>query len=449
MAFLSLDCKEGFYGGAAGGGKSSALLMWALEGVDTPGYTAILFRRTFPELSQSGGFIPRSHEWLRNTPAHWNGTDRTWTFPSGARLTFGSMQHEQDKYKYHGGEYTRAGFDELTHFSETQYEWIMTRLRRIKGFSWMPQIRSGANPGGVGHLWVKNRFVSDEAMQAVRENTANIHWKDGRAFVPARLDDNPHLEQAEYEETLQSLPPVLRARLLAGDWSVVEDALISAEWLSYYEMQGQIIRGLDRTGKRIEHGQIDERECKRFCTVDTAGTTEQKEAERKGKPSSWSVCATWDYWPKRKWLFLRHVWRKRVAFMQLCDAIQRVNDEWKPQHVYVENAHLGPAVMDSLRGKMPIRGINPVTAFMKGQSGKPGKVERATPLLNKLDRGEVFLPAGNNDWLPDLEAEWLSWMGLKDEQSDQIDVASYAATVCDDWRGNRLTPADFGVGVGF
>lgn len=403
-----------------------------------PGYSAVLFRRTFPELEQPGGLIPRSLEWLSNTDAKWNDTKHTWRFPSGAVLKFASMDSEKDKYKYQGGEYIRAGFDEVTQFSETQYQWINSRARRCTGFPWAPQLRCAANPGGVGHLWVKNRFINNDALDALRQGQGGVFMTDGRAFVPAKIDDNPHLQQEEYKEALRNLDPVTRARLMDGDWSVVQDALIKAEWLSYYDTQGQILRGLGKDGQRIEHGQIDERECRRFATVDTAGTTAQKEAERRGKPSSWSVMAVWDYWPRRKWLFLRHVWRKRVGFIDLCNGVEMTANDWNVPVTHIEDAHAGPMVHDTLNGRISTELLPTVTDYMKGNSGKPGKVERATPLFNKLDRGEIFLPAGNNDWVPDLEAEWLAWMGLKDEQADQIDVASYAATLCDDWREDNL-----------
>ncbi len=88
----------------------------------------------------------------------------------------------------------------------------------------------------------------------------------------------------------------------------------------------------------------------------------------------------------------------------------------------------GPPLAGELPGQFSVQLVDPVTPAMRGQSGMPGKVERATPLLNKLERGEVFLPRYNNQWLADLEAEWLAWSGLDDETSDQIDAAAYAAT---------------------
>src|SRR4051812_7334087 len=85
-AFLSLDCREAMYGGAAGGGKSDALLMAALQYVDVPGYSALILRRTFPDLALPGAIMDRSKEWLHGTDAHWNENERRWTFPSGATL---------------------------------------------------------------------------------------------------------------------------------------------------------------------------------------------------------------------------------------------------------------------------------------------------------------------------------------------------------------------------
>src|SRR5215831_3681021 len=95
QSFLQLDCVESFFGGAAGGGKSEALLMAALQHVSAPGYAALIIRRDLPRLALAGGLIPRSHEWLAASGAAWNGTKRQWVFPqpSGppATLTFGYL----------------------------------------------------------------------------------------------------------------------------------------------------------------------------------------------------------------------------------------------------------------------------------------------------------------------------------------------------------------------
>src|SRR5690242_3788459 len=113
-AMMVLDDLEVFYGGAAGGGKSAGLLMAALQYVDVPGYSALLLRRTYPELSLADGLIPLANEWLQPTDAHYRAATFTWKLPSTATLTFGYLQYEQDKYRYQGASFQFVGFDELT-----------------------------------------------------------------------------------------------------------------------------------------------------------------------------------------------------------------------------------------------------------------------------------------------------------------------------------------------
>jgi phage terminase large subunit-like protein len=200
--------------------------------------------------------------------------------------------------------------------------------------------------------------------------------------------------------------------------------VIRQEWLRYYEMQGEIMRPLDSYGKPIDS--CDCREFTRYATIDTAGTSQQKADEKKGKPASWSVCQIWEYWPKTKYLFLRHQWRQRVSWDGLKAGIRATLQQWKPSRVLIENAHFGPALVDELKG-YHVELVSPIPARARGDEGRPGKLERATDLINKLEHGEVFLPKHNNSWLTPLEAEWLSWTGLADETADQIDAAAYAA----------------------
>lgn len=208
--FLSRWEQEAMYGGAAGGGKSIALLAAALQYVDTPGYRALLLRRTFPDLSQAGGLMDLAHQWLHGTGAVWNEQRKLWTFPTGATLAFGYLDNDTDKYRYQGGQYQMVGFDELTQFEEPMYAYLFSRLRKPLGLPVPLRMRSASNPGGIGHEWVRRRFVSDEARQ-VRDRT----------FIPAKLDDNPHLDRSAYLDALDRLDPVTRAQLRDGDWSVV------------------------------------------------------------------------------------------------------------------------------------------------------------------------------------------------------------------------------------
>jgi hypothetical protein len=210
--FLVDDCREALYGGAVGGGKSAALLTAALQFVDVKGYRALILRRTYAELSKGDALIPLSQEWLGGKDARWNEQRKTWTFPSGSTIEFGHVQHEEDKRQYQGAAYHFVGFDELTHFSESQYDFIaFSRQRRRTEFATIGvpvRVRSTANPGGIGHAWVKRRFIDNRKPEVL--------------FVPARIWDNPGLDAADYAASLAHLPDALRAQLLDGDWGAFE-----------------------------------------------------------------------------------------------------------------------------------------------------------------------------------------------------------------------------------
>ena len=204
-AALLYSGKELLYGGAAGGGKSDYLLMAALQYSDVKGYSALLLRRTFTQLDKADGMIQRSHEWLSGTKAQWNGTERRWTFPSGARIEFGHLQRETDRFNYQSAAYQMVGFDELTQFTEVQYRYLFSRLRRLEGSNVPLRMRSASNPGGEGHEWVKARFVEP--------------GDPSRPFLSAKLSDNTSLDRDSYRASLSHLDPITRRQLESGDWT--------------------------------------------------------------------------------------------------------------------------------------------------------------------------------------------------------------------------------------
>lgn len=206
--FLALDCLEACFGGAAGGGKSDALLMAALQYVDVPGYAAIVFRRTYQDLALPGAIMDRSHEWLAGTDAQWLGTDKRWTFPSGATLSFGYLDTDRDRFRYASAEFQCVCFDELTQFPERWYQFLFSRIRRTRCVDVPLRMRSGTNPGGIGHEWVRRRFLSDVTSCP--------------PFVPSRLDDNPSIDAEAYRTSLERLDSQTRSQLLDGVW--VRDA---------------------------------------------------------------------------------------------------------------------------------------------------------------------------------------------------------------------------------
>lgn len=228
-AFLLVPNKEAFYGGAAGGGKSIALLMAALMYVDNPKYKALILRRTFADLSAPGALIDIAHEWLGPTDARWNEQKHQWTFPSGAVLKFGHMANENDKTQYQGSQYQFVGYDELTHFSETMYTYLFSRMRKQKDNDIPMRMRAAGNPGGLGHEWVKRRFIDPPDPETMTEK--EIEQKGARIFIPSGLKDNPYLDQEDYIESLDQLDSVTRAQLLNGDWDIAADGnMFKKEW---------------------------------------------------------------------------------------------------------------------------------------------------------------------------------------------------------------------------
>jgi len=231
-AFMLLMIREAFYGGAAGGGKSDALLMDALQNVDVKGYAAIIFRKTFADLNKPGALIPRAHEWLAPGmdlgKVKWNEKKTRFEFLEtfGRRkdiksiLQFGYLDTAKSRFNYQGGEYQYIGYDELTHIYEVCYKYMFSRLRRLKGSTIPLKVRSASNPPeDDSGIWVYERFVKIETKQP------------DAIFIPAGLDDNPYLDREEYLQSLEMLDPVSRARLRDGDWEIrATGNMFKEEW---------------------------------------------------------------------------------------------------------------------------------------------------------------------------------------------------------------------------
>lgn len=236
-AFMARPEWEALYGGAAGGGKSDALVIEALRQVHIPHYKALILRKTFPQLAE---LIDKSQRYYPAAfpGARYNGSAHTWTFPSGAKIIFGSMQRSSDRTKYQGQAYDFIAFDELTHFTYEEYSYLFSRCRP-NGPGTRCYIRSTANPGGVGHGWVKDRFIT--AAPPMTTIWQDLHWTDAdgkersgrraRIFVPARVQDNPALlvNDPNYVLNLASLPDAERRALLDGSWDSFSGQVFT-EW---------------------------------------------------------------------------------------------------------------------------------------------------------------------------------------------------------------------------
>jgi len=377
--FLKLDCLEALYGGAAGGAKSSCILMAALQYVDFPGYNAIILRRTYRDLALSGALMDRSKEWLSGSEARWNEIQHCWSFPSGAKLQFGYLESEADKYRYQGAEFQGIFIDELTQFTESQYTYLFSRLRRL-GDSDVPlRMWSATNPGGLGHNWVKQRFIVEGE-------------KYGRAFVPARLQDNPFIDRESYVRSLQNLDPVTRKQLLNGDWEAKETYMFKRDWF-------QTVKDYPRDYPKVS-------------VWDLAKTEEGKAKD----PDYTANClATM----QNGVLYIVRMLHFRGSPNQIEQAMRNCASQdgvTVPVHIEEERGAAGKNLVDQIR-----RNILLGYAVI-GEPPSGEKSVRAMPLASAAEAGNVRLTEGvwNSAFLDEIEAF------PEGNHDDQVDVAAYA-----------------------
>lgn len=215
--FLEAKATEVMYGGAAGGGKSHIQVMDAfIFALKHKGSKQLILRRTFAELDKSIirtvlGLYPR--ELFK-----FNSSTHTGKFKNGSIIDFGYLATENDVYQYQSAEYDVIRFDELTHFTEFQYTYMISRIRGVNDFP--KQIKSSTNPGGVGHQWVKKRFVDPAPWGTEFVGEGGLK----KIFIQALAQDNPFLEKKDpgYKARLLALSEREKKALLYGDWNIFE-----------------------------------------------------------------------------------------------------------------------------------------------------------------------------------------------------------------------------------
>lgn len=280
-SFLSCGADIVIYGGAAGGGKSFGLLLDPLRYVHNPNFGAVIFRRTYPEIKKEGGLWDEASKLYLPLGARPRESDISFTFPSGAVISFAHLQYEKNIYSWQGAQVPYFGFDELTHFSSRQFWYLLSRQRNVSG---IPNLcRATCNPDPDSFVrklidwWIdKNGFAIPERSGVIRwfiRKDDELIWSSSKdklfaqfgkdsqpkslTFIRSSLQDNKILmdNDPSYLATLESLPKVDRERLLSGNWNIRPAAglYFKRQWFEVIENSAlppmvRICRGWDLAG---------------------------------------------------------------------------------------------------------------------------------------------------------------------------------------------------------
>lgn len=393
VEFLAYDGPECMYGGAGGGGKSVAMLMAALQYVEVPGYNAIILRRTYPQLAMAGSVLDLSKQWLMGTGAKWNGDEYKWTFPSGATLRFGHLQHSDSVYNYQGAQFSFVGFDELTQFEEDQYRYLFSRVRVPVGSKFPSRVRATSNPGGVGHVWVWKRFVGPMRT---------------KHFVAATRRDNPHLDQEDYGKRLQELPFLLRKQIDDGDWDAVEGQRFRRDYFKYYEFINAA-----QTHVKVDRDILLVSSLVKFITVDPAASETQSSDD--------TAISVWALTRKGDLLWLDAVGVK-LNIPDIPPVIAERHRRWKSTCTGIEAIASNVAVYQLCK-----QWSNPVLNVKRLNKGPIDKLVHASPAINFMAEGKVWFPQNSETFpLDEVQAELLQFTGAKGGKDNMVDTLSYA-----------------------
>ncbi|HEU4752054.1 MAG TPA: phage terminase large subunit [Armatimonadota bacterium] len=413
--FLATPADIAVYGGSAGGGKTWALLLEVLRHVHNPGFGAVIFRRESPQIRNEGGLWDESMKLYPLLGARPREAMLDWRFPSGARLKFAHLQYEKDKQEWQGAQVPLLGFDELTHFTESQFFYLLSRNRSVCGVR--PYVRATTNPDPLS--WVKTFLApwldrqhpepaqSGELRWFIRDG-GQILWvprgtPDAKSvtFVRASIFDNRILlaKDPGYLANLKAMSLVDRKRLLEGDWEIVEGGnMFRREWFG---------TPLDAAPAGL-----------RLARYWDLAATEVKP----GKDPDWTV-GTLMGLSSDGYVYLLDVQRVRATPGAVEKLIRQTAELDRDRHGSVdtlmeeEGGSSGIAVTDHYARRVllgfPFRGI---------RSTGP-KEERAKPFSAQAEAGNVRLVRGpwNHDWLNELVA-----FPNPEVHDDQVDSASGA-----------------------
>jgi predicted phage terminase large subunit-like protein len=425
--FLSTDADIVVYGGAAGAGKTFGLLMGAYQGAMIPGFGAVIFRRTYPQIMNPGGLWDTAMELYRPAGGVPKETASEWRFPSGAKIRFAHMQHEDDRYQWDGAQVPFIGFDQLEHFSWKMFSYMMSRNRTTCGYR--PVMRATCNPD-PDH-WLRTFmawWINDDIGVPIPERSGvvrwfllrdddEVHWASTRealltefgadvlptsfTFVAGTVYDNKALllKNPEYLTRLQSLSMVDRERLLGGNWNIREAAgmFYRREWF-------EIVRAAPM---------LDD--CVRYW--DRAATAE--EVARKRKNASWTAGVRMGV-DARGIYYITDVARFQGTPLDVRQAVRNIAlQDTTRVRVGIEQ---DPGQAGKAEAEDHVRNLAGFDASINAV--REAKGTRTKPLSAQVEAGNVKLVAGA--WNEAFLRETQNFDGTDNCVSDQVDAASGA-----------------------
>jgi predicted phage terminase large subunit-like protein len=399
--FLASAADIAIYGGAAGGGKSFALLLEALRHTNNTNYGAVIFRRTTPQIRNEGGLWDESAK-IYGGIAGAVPKQQTleWRFPSGAAISFAHLEHDTDVLSWQGAQVPLIGFDELTHFSARQFWYMLSRNRSTCGVR--PYVRATCNPDPDSFVAsLISWWIDQETGYAIPERSGVIRyfvrvndelfWANDSeklksrfplagepksfTFIAASVEDNKILLDADpgYRANLHALPTVDRERLLKGNWKVRDDSasIIKAGWWQLWPK--------DKPLPFCFHT---------FASYDTA-FTERDRDKKDHEKSAHSARTTWGVFADemnggRHAMILIEAWNDQAGYPELRENAIAHHKDFNPDVSLIERKASGISLIQDLRNmRLPARGYDP------GQLDKETRAHLATPYF---ESGLVYYP---------------------------------------------------------
>ena len=413
--FLASSADIAIYGGAAGGGKTYASLLEPLRHIQNPLFAAEFFRRTTSDIRKTGGLWDESQKIYPLLGAISRSTFLDWRFPVGSKIKLSGLQYDSTCQDYKGAQIPLALFDEVDSFSEFQFFYMMSRNRSACGIQ--PYMRATCNPNSESWLrkfldwWIDNDtgLAIEERAGVIRyfiRVNEQIFWADTKqelldkygqenlpksvAFIPAKLSDNPILEQVDpnYRANLMAQSMVERERLLNGNWNIsAAGGLCKIEWFKRYNSNEPIVYK------------------EYYQSWDTA--------LKDGEQNDYSVCTTFGITPND----LIHIVRVdilKLQFPQLKQKIAELAGVYKPQAILIEDKASGITLLQTLKqelGNYNFIPINPVG----------DKVLRFSKATLPIEAGRLYLPT-QASWLNDFELQIKAFP--KSANDDIVDTVS-------------------------